>query len=95
MITLNAAFDFFYWRDKNRLEVELIIARSLSKPVVAIEFKSSTDPQDHDLDGLTAFAEDYPDVPLYCFCQTSRAYELPSGIQVLPWHEGLALINNL
>ncbi len=90
---LDRGFRFFYWRDKNGLEVDLIIARSAAKPVAAVEIKSSTDPQDIDLEGLIAFREDYPEVPLYCFCQTPRAYDLASGIRVLPWSEGLTLIN--
>ena len=88
-------FRFFYWRDKNGLEVDLIIARSASRPVAAVEFKSSSNPNDDDLDGLIAFGEDYPKTPRYCFCHTPRAYDLPSGIHVLPWREGLALIRTL
>ena len=89
---LERGFRFFYWRDKNGLEVDVIIARSAAKPVAAVEIKSSTDPQDIDLEGLIAFREDYPEVTLYCFCQTPRAYDLPSGIRVLPWREGLAQV---
>jgi predicted AAA+ superfamily ATPase len=92
---LERGFRFFYWRDKNGLEVDMIIARSAAKPVAAVEIKSSNDPQDHDLEGLIAFAEDYPKVPLYCFCHTPRAYDLPSGVRVLPWREGLALVKRL
>jgi uncharacterized protein len=86
-------FRFFYWRDKNGLEVDLIIARSASTPIAAIEFKSQDAPNDQDLEGLVAFVDEYPDIPRYCFCQTPRAYELPSGIRVLPWRDGLGLIS--
>ena len=88
-------FRFFYWRDKNGLEVDLIVARSSARPVAAVEMKSATDPQDHDLAGLIAFGEDYPTVPLFCFCHTPRAYDLPSGVRVLPWREGLRAIGSL
>ena len=88
-------FRFFYWRDKNGLEVDLIVARSVSRPVAAIEFKSSSDPKDEDLEGLIAFGTEYPRVPLYCFSNTPRSYELPSGIQVLPWRDGLALVKSI
>jgi len=92
---LERGFRFFYWRDKNGLEIDLIVARSLSVPVAAIEFKSSIDPTEDDLAGLLAFAGEYPDVPCYCFSQTPRAYELPSGVRVLPWREGLDLMRTL
>lgn len=89
---LERGLRFFYWRDKNGLEVDLIIARSSTKPVAAVEFKSSSAPDDDDLEGLLSFAEDYPKVPLYCFANAPSAYELPSGVTVLPWREGLALL---
>lgn len=92
---LERGFRFFYWRDKNGLEVDLIIARSAANPIAAVEIKSSTDPNDIDMEGLLAFAADYPKVPLYCFSNTPRAYELPSGVQVLPWREGLALMGSI
>jgi predicted AAA+ superfamily ATPase len=87
-------FRFFYWRDKGGLEVDLIVARSHSTPVAAIELKSSADPTTDDLAGLKAFGEEYPKVPRYCFSQTPRPYELSDGIFVLPWREGLALMKS-
>lgn len=92
---LERGFRFFYWRDKNGLEVDLIVARSATTPVAAVEFKSSSDPMDDDLPGLLAFAQDYPKIPCFCFSMTPRAYDLPSGIQVLPWRDGLALMQHL
>jgi len=92
---LERGFRFFYWRDKNGLEVDLIVARSVSRPVAAIEFKSKVDPDDYDLAGLIAFGEDYPEVPRYCFSLSPQKYDLPSGIHVVPWRDGLALIENL
>lgn len=89
---LECGFRFFYWRDKNGLEVDLIVARSASAPVAAIEFKSSLDPRDEDLEGLIAFGQDYPKVPRYCFSHSPQRYVLPSGIKVLPWKEGLKLM---
>jgi predicted AAA+ superfamily ATPase len=35
-----------------------------------------------------------PDVPRFCFSNTPREYELPSGIKNLPWREGLALMKS-
>lgn len=92
---LERGLRLFYWRDKNGLEVDLILARSASKPIAAIEFKSSNDPNDEDLEGLVAFKEEYSDIPIYCFSQTPKPYTLPSGILVLPWRDGLALIKNI
>ncbi len=72
-----------------------IIARSASSPVAAVKFKSANDPNDDDLGGLLAFQEEHPKIPCYCFSQTPRAYELSSGINVLPWREGLDLMREL
>ncbi len=77
------------------MEVDLIIAKSSVNPIAAVEFKSATEVNEEELEGLTAFGSEYPKAKLFCFCQTPRAYELPSGIQVLPWREGLAMIKGL
>ncbi|MCX6119177.1 MAG: DUF4143 domain-containing protein [Proteobacteria bacterium] len=88
-------FRFYYWRDKNGLEVDLIVARSSATPIAAIEFKSSDAPSDEDCLGLNSFAEDYPKVPRYCFSQSPKSYDLKSGTSVLPWRTGLDLLKNL
>ncbi|MCX6123636.1 MAG: DUF4143 domain-containing protein, partial [Proteobacteria bacterium] len=92
---LERGFRFFYWRDKNDNEVDIIVSRSASNPLAAIEIKSSSEVNDDDLSGLKSFREDYPKIPLYCFSSTPRRYQLPSGVEVLPWREGLALIEHL
>ncbi len=92
---LERGFRFFYWRDKNGCEVDIVIARSASQPLAGIEIKTTNDVSDDDLLGLKSFHEDYPQIPRYCFSQTPRSYVLPSGIMVLPWRDGLALLKNL
>ena len=92
---LERGLRFFYWRDKNGCEVDIVIARSASQPLAAVEIKSGADISDEDLLGLGSFHDDYPKIPRYCFCQTPRSYLLPSGITVLPWRDGLALMKNL
>lgn len=80
-----------YWRTNSQMEVDLILSRGISKPLLAIEIKSSTQPSAKDLNGLTAFAAEYPKVPRLCLCRTPQAYSL-SGVDILPWQEGLELI---
>jgi predicted AAA+ superfamily ATPase len=69
---LERGFRFFYWRDKNGAEVDLIVTRSSSKPLAAIEFKSSSAPNEEDCKGLLIFREDYPKVPCYCFSKSPK-----------------------
>jgi predicted AAA+ superfamily ATPase len=92
---LSLQFRLNYWRDKNGKEVDIILSRSLSKPLAAIEIKSSTSPTEDDLSGLLSFKEDYPKVPCYCFSNTPRPYQLSFGIDVLPWRDGLNLLSQL
>jgi uncharacterized protein len=82
-------YRLYYWRDKNGREVDLILAKSPTRPIAAIEIKSTSDPGAHDFTGLQVFAEDYPEVPRFCLCQSPRAYDHPSGVEVLPWRAGL------
>lgn len=88
-------FRFFYWRDQTGNEIDLLIAKNSSSPIAAIEFKSSESPTDDDFSGFTPFHQDYPKVPRFCFSTCPRAYELPSGVLVLPWREGLEMLKTM
>jgi predicted AAA+ superfamily ATPase len=83
-------YRFYYWRDKNGAEVDLILARNATTPLYAIEIKSASEPAIEDMKGFRSFAEDYPEVPRLCVCQTPRRYER-EGISFLPWREALLL----
>jgi predicted AAA+ superfamily ATPase len=82
----------YYWRDQNGKEIDLLLARNSSTPIAAIEFKSSDSPSDDDFSGFSPFHSEYPNVPRFCFSLCPRPYDLPSGVKVLPWREGLELI---
>lgn len=77
---------FFYWRDKNGKEVDLILAQNVMTPLAAIEIKSGSAPTSHDCSGFLAFEEDYPKVPQFCLCTTPRAYR-DGKILFLPWQD--------
>lgn len=81
-------FRFNYWRTSTGQEVDLVVARSISKPLVAIEIKSSDSPSLKDVDALLQFAAEYPNVKIWCVCQTPREYE-EGGVRFLPWKTGL------
>lgn len=77
---------FYYWRDKNGQEVDLIIARNVTTPLLAIEIKSGTHPTAADCPGFAAFQEDYPDVPQICICNAPHPYT-DQRILFVPWRE--------
>lgn len=79
-------FKFFYWRDKNGKEVDLILARNVRTPLAAVEIKSSSAPTSADCSGFGSFADDYPNVKQICVCTTPRAYR-DGGILFVPWQE--------
>ena len=83
---------FHYWRDKNGNEVDLIVSRNVTTPLLAIEIKSHQTPKPEDCPGFALLAADYPKIPRWCFCRTERAYDL-SGIQFMPWQSGLKKIS--
>lgn len=63
---------FYFWRARGGNEIDLLIARG-SKPVLAIEIKSTTRPTERDFAGLRSFAEEYPLVPRVLISQQSRS----------------------
>jgi predicted AAA+ superfamily ATPase len=83
---LDLGLHFYYWRNKNGQEVDLIIARNLVEPLLAVEIKSSNRPDPVDCPGFSSFFEDYPQVPRICVCETPRAYR-EEEIRFLPWQE--------
>lgn len=79
-------YKFFYWRDKNGREVDLVLARNVTKPLAAIEIKSAASPTAQDCPGFMPFAEDYPEIPQICVCTTPRAYR-DGHVLFLPWED--------
>jgi len=89
---LELGLRFFHWRDKNGKEVDLILARNVTTPLVALEIKSSSKPRPEDCEGFASFAEDYPKVKRVCICTTPRAYE-QENILFVPWTEAVKELN--
>jgi uncharacterized protein len=87
-------FKLSYWQTNHGKEVDIIISRGFGRPIAAIEIKSSTQPDELMLKGLFGFEIEYPNVPLFCFSQTPRAYNV-KNIQVLPYTKGLQLLKTL
>jgi predicted AAA+ superfamily ATPase len=83
---LSLGHRFFYWRDKNGQEVDLIIAQNVSTPLIAVEIKSSVNPKAADCPGFSAFCEEYPHVPRVCVCNAPYRYT-DEGISFIPWRE--------
>ena len=77
---------FFYWRDKEGREVDLILARNQFEPLLAVEIQSSSMPQPDDCPGFQAFSEEYPEIPRICVSSTPRGSSA-EGIDFLPWQD--------
>jgi len=75
--------ELFYWRTNNGAEVDLIIAKHHT-PVVALEFKYSSNITSKHLTGLKSFHSEYPDVPVYAVGNVPHPYEL-GKVTILPW----------
>jgi predicted AAA+ superfamily ATPase len=87
-------YHFTHWRTNNDMEVDLIVSRGAGPPLAAIEIKSSDAPTRKDVRGLNAFAQDYPDCPLFVFCMAPLPYEF-EGVRVMPWRDGLRSLGTL
>jgi predicted AAA+ superfamily ATPase len=85
---------FYYWKDREGKEVDLILARNSFEPVLAIEIKASAAPTMEDCGGFAAFATDYPQVPKICACNTPRSYT-DGSLRCLPWRELVVNLVNI
>ncbi len=88
---INAAISYnkldlqlFYWRTYSGSEVDLIIAKG-SKPIIAIEIKSSTNVSKVQTLGLKNFSEQYPDVQLFVVSINERERLLNENIRIINW----------
>lgn len=84
-------YTFSYWRTKDDQEVDLVCSSGSFDSPVAVEIKSSMQPNQADFKHLKVFSQDYPHSKLYCLCNTPRAFVL-DGVHVHPWQEGIKLI---
>jgi uncharacterized protein len=87
-------FKLHYWRTSTGQEVDLIVSRNITTPLVAIEVKSSDAPQLIDVETLLLFKTEYPNVKTWCLCQTPHEYK-QDGIRFIPWRQGLAELRKL
>ena len=83
---------FNYWREKTGKEIDLIISKSMAKPLVAIEIKSFSEPQD--LPAFDLLDEDMPKIRRWCFCNVPRRAD-HGGVTFFPWREGLSQLEDL
>jgi predicted AAA+ superfamily ATPase len=98
LIFANSYFEldlkFFHWRDKNGKEVDLILARNVTTPLLAIEIKSGSSPTVDDVDGFQSFSEDYPKVKKICICTTPRSYK-KKDILFMSWKDAVQNLPSL
>ncbi|MDE3269194.1 MAG: AAA family ATPase [Pseudomonadota bacterium] len=82
-------FSFFYLPagDGGQTEIDLIAVRG--KQVLAIEIKSTTDPDITDIRRLARTSRKITDQHPYIFCRTQQP-SVREGVHVLPWQQGIA-----
>ncbi|MEW5693553.1 MAG: DUF4143 domain-containing protein, partial [Candidatus Hydrogenedentota bacterium] len=84
-------YKMHYWRTNTGLEVDLVLSRNFTDPLIAIEIKSSTSLSETDLKSLLSFKKENPDARLICLCTAPRKY-LAGNISIYPWKEGIEYI---
>jgi predicted AAA+ superfamily ATPase len=77
----------YYWKARGGNEVDLVIARG-SKPVLAIEIKSTSMPNVRDTAGLKSFSEEYPKVACVLVGQNPKE-QIIGGVRCLPYAQFL------
>ncbi len=83
---LNLNFRFNYWRTSTGQEIDIILRRSSYENPLAIEIKSSTNPDIEDLKELKQFKKEYPNARLVCICEADKKYR-KEEIEFYPWQE--------
>ncbi len=82
---LQSETQLFFWRTQQKKEVDLLIEKH-GRLFAAIEIKSATHLNRHDLGGLLTFKAEHPDVPCMLVATISNPTEI-QGITCLPYVE--------
>ena len=93
MIKTNAALGkhltFSYLPANNGGQTEIDLIATKGKQVLAIEIKSTTDPDITDIRRLARTSKKLTSHPPYIFCRTSQP-TVREGVHIVPWQEGIA-----
>ncbi len=83
-------WEYSYLRTKDQVEIDLIIEKPRSKPLL-IEIKSSKDIKEDHLNPLLRLAKDFPGSEKFIL-YNGNSSKVTKGIQCLPWQVGLRQI---
>ena len=89
---LELEYNFYFWRTKNKLEVDFIAYGP--RGLIAFEIKSGSRVDNRALRGLRAFQQDYPMATLYLINLGERR-EYYDNISVIPLTEALLALDKL
>ena len=85
----NYEYELYFWRTVDKIEVDFILYGP--RGLIGIEVKRSDTINLHDLRGLKAFGEDYPEAKLFLFYGGKRR-EYIGNIQLIPLDEALSAL---
>lgn len=85
-------YDLFYWRTRNKLEIDLILYGPMG--VIAIEIKRSTTVTAKDLKALSEFLKDYPMAKGYLFYGGTQKKYI-NGVEIIPFDIGIIEIDTM
>ena len=81
-------FKLYHYRTIHGSEIDLIMQRNIKSSPLAIEIKSSKNPDHSDVKQLTRFKEDVPNAQLFVLCRTREPY-IDKGIEFHPYISGI------
>lgn len=82
-------FSFSYLPANNKEHTEINLIATKGERVLAVEIKSTTDPDIIDIRRLARTSRKITDHPPYIFCRTQQP-TLREGVYILPWRQGIA-----
>jgi uncharacterized protein len=90
----NAGLKLFNYRNYNQNEIDLIVQKNPYSKPVAVEIKSSKDPDILPSHEVYKFAQKVKDAKVIVLCRTNTAFER-EGVEFLPTFEGISRVIEL
>lgn len=84
-------YNLYHYRTNHGSEIDLILQKNIKYPPIAIEIKSTLNPETVNLKPLKSFKDEFPEAKCYVLCRVAYPYR-ENGVTFLPFVDGVEKI---
>jgi predicted AAA+ superfamily ATPase len=81
-------YNIYHYRTNHGSEIDLVLQQSLKSPPIAVEIKSTANPETVNLKPLLSFKDEFPDAECYVLCRVPFPFK-DGEVAFLPFRDGI------